>query len=637
MKKTKKLFVVILFFILLILANNIVNASSSELYLQNLNFDVKLNSDGSMDVTETWDIDIEDTNTLYKTFELDNTRFSDITNVEVKEITNGLNKDFSKIYNEMYHVTKGCYYGLINSKGDFEIAWGIGMDHDDGRRQYQISYTVEDAIAKYDDCTELYWQFVGKDFEVDAKKITGTITLPQKAEHKSDIRVWGHTEDLNGEIYVTSKDTVKFTIDKFNSGRFVEVRIAMPEDMIIYTGRTNYYKSLQDIIDEEIVWANEANARRERRELIQNIIFILFYVVTAVIAFFMIKRIAKNKQKLKEMKKFVPNENFEYYRDIPNDNTSPGEALYLEKQVFSNLSSTEIGQVFTATLLDLSLKKYIKFQVEKEEKKKEKIIINILNTQNTQSLPEDEKTIFEFLLKACKGQDSITSKELEQYIKSNSSEVVSLKSKIENSIVKTLVAKGFYDVKEKEKCQKYEVGIVGYAIFLYIQIFITIFAALILTPFTLIGSAFLAVTTIVGIVINIKMKKHINVYTQEGVNEMAKWKGLNKFMEDFSMLDKREIPEIAIWEKYLVYATAFGIADKVLKQLKVVYPDIENINGFDTGIYFGLMVNTNFSSSFSHSISSAMSSSYSSGSGGGGGFSGGGGRWRRPVAGGGGR
>ena len=37
--------------------------------LNSLDFEIQLNEDGSMDVVETWNIDIRYTNTLYKTFE----------------------------------------------------------------------------------------------------------------------------------------------------------------------------------------------------------------------------------------------------------------------------------------------------------------------------------------------------------------------------------------------------------------------------------------------------------------------------------------------------------------------------------------------------------------------------------------
>ena len=106
------------------------------------------------------------------------------------------------------------------------------------------------------------------------------------------------------------------------------------------------------------------------------------------------------------------------------------------------------------------------------------------------------------------------------------------------------------------------------------------------------------------------------------------------------MLDKREVPELVVWEKYLVYATAMGVADKVIKQLKMVYPNFDEFtNGMETYSYMGIMLNTNFSAGFSSAISSSIqsartsySSTYSSGSGGGGGFSGGGGFGRRPEA-----
>lgn len=49
--------------------------------------------------------------------------------------------------------------------------------------------------------------------------------------------------------------------------------------------------------------------------------------------------------------------------------------------------------------MDLSLKKYINFNVEKENKKEE-ILIEIIN-ENIEQLSLDEKVVFEFLQTAC--------------------------------------------------------------------------------------------------------------------------------------------------------------------------------------------------------------------------------------------
>ena len=65
MNKTKKILIVLMFFgIFIILGNTKSHAGS--LYLNNLDFDVQINQDGSMNVTETWDISVEETNTLFK-------------------------------------------------------------------------------------------------------------------------------------------------------------------------------------------------------------------------------------------------------------------------------------------------------------------------------------------------------------------------------------------------------------------------------------------------------------------------------------------------------------------------------------------------------------------------------------------
>ena len=299
MKKIKRIFITILLVVaFLLIGQTQAKASSSNLNLKNLNFDVNVNDDGSMDVVETWNIRISDTNTLFKTFKTDSKKYSSISDVKVIEITNGESKEFEEIDELMYHVTKDCYYGMMNDDDNFEIAWGVGLDDTTATKQYQISYTVNDVIAKYNDCAELYWQFVGSDFEINADKITGTITLPSEVEKKEDIRVWGHTEGLNGEIYATGLNKVEFEINHFVSGRFVEVRVAVPTDTIIYSDRTYDTEKLNSIIAEETKWAEDANKRRERQQKIDNTIGIVATLVALAISVWLVIRIVKKVKKV---------------------------------------------------------------------------------------------------------------------------------------------------------------------------------------------------------------------------------------------------------------------------------------------------------------------------------------------------
>ena len=277
-------------------------------------------------------------------------------------------------------------------------------------------------------------------------------------------------------------------------------------------------------------------------------------------------------------------------------------------------------------MLDLSLKKIIDFQLN------DKIItIKILdnNPKELETL-KDEKVIFQFLKKACEqNHGEITIKGLEKYIKKSQTEVIRMKNEIDKSTEQALYEKKLADKKGKKE----KMNVLAYMILLFVCLVFSMILYHILTvvkDINLKGIMLFILVSLIELVVYFILFKKINVLTQKGTDENAKWKGLKKYMEDFSMLDKREIPEIVIWEKFLVYATAFRIADKVLKQLKIVYPNITeqmNVNSYG---YMYLMMNTNFSNSFSHAITNSMSSAYSSASGGGGGFSGGG---RRPDGG----
>ena len=632
MEKIRKIIISLMFLLLFIIIGNKSEAASN-LYLNNLKFDAKILENGDMEVTETWNIDIKNTNTLFKTFKTNKNKYEGIKDVKVKEITNGIDKDFSKTSKLMYHVTKDYYYGLINNDNNFEIAWGVGLDDGSDTRVYEISYLVEGAIGSYSDYNELYWQFVGEDFEIDAKNIIGTITMPTKVENKDEIRVWGHTKGLNGEIHATDLDKIEFTINNFKQGTYVEIRTLFPKYVLNNNiTRTYDYPILDIVLKEEKVWAEEANRLRDQKKLYEKGIYIAISVISILLLLNIIRKI----RVIKNRKIVKPEEDVIYFREIPRKDASPGEAIYMLRKTKTDIQY-DIGKIFSATLLKFALEKYIEIEVQNNGSKEEEIYISLLNKDGLRNLKnKDEKTLGEFLISAFEKSKTtkITVKELESFIKKASSvKLLNIQEDIKNDIKEKLIDIKLIDEKNKKLYEKETIEQVFYVIGTFIVgVFIFVFTMDVLGKFLI--SLIPIVMAIINIIVTGIALYKINVLTIEGVNEWAKWNGLKKYMEEFSLLNEKEVPQIAIWEEFLVYATAFGIADKVLKQLKIVYPDIENTVTFSTYPYMYLMIHTDFSSSFSNAISSSMSSAYSSASGGGGGFSGGG-RWR-PVAGGGG-
>ena len=608
MKIKRKLLIIALIMLSILFIK--INKAEATLYLNELGFDAQINEDGSMNVTETWNINISETNTLFKTFEPDNSKYAGITDVKVKNLTT--NTELAQIDTEMYHVTKDCYYGLKNSKGKYEIAWGVGLDNSSATRTYQISYKVLDAITLNDDCAELYWQFVGKDFEIDAKKITGTITLPKNAETIEDIKVWGHTEQLNGEIYATDLNKIEFSIDRYSNGNYVEVRTAFPTNIMGNVQRKTNKPALGGIIEEETRWADEANQRREREEKIFYVIQKIAMLATIIMAVIAIRNFIKL---LSRGKKLKPTTELKYYREVPYENATPGEALY----IISNGNYKQLYEYFPPIVLDLCLRKYIQLELVKEEKifSKEEVKIIILEKDRNE-LKKEEDTILQLLIDVAGEKKELTTKGLKKYLEKNSFKITSIEGKIKEAIQESEESMKNINNGNQKVYTFYSTVSIIFAFF-------TFFTFALYIPLAL---AFL-VNAIIALIITLQTDK----LTQKGIDEKEQWKAFKKYMEDFSLLKDKEVPALEIWEKYLVYATAFGISKKVMKQLKIVYPEINNMDSsmLTTYCYINMMDKVNLGSCFSSSIYSAT---YSSGSGSGGGFSGGGGfgggrRWWR--------
>ena len=211
--------------------------------------------------------------------------------------------------------------------------------------------------------------------------------------------------------------------------------------------------------------------------------------------------------------------------------------------------------------------------------KEEKIIV-IKNNEDTSLKfnPElkiekaNEKRLYQMMYEASK-DGVLEKKELEKWAKKNYSKYLNLLSQIKDDKINELKNEGhIYKRKNKQEC------------------------------------------------------KYKNVMDDVLYEDSKKLYGLKLFLEDFSSIDTKEVIEVHLWDEYLMFAYLFGIADKVAKQLKNMYPEyiesLDNNIDFDTIIFFNTISTRSISAANSARASAESYSSYSSG---GGGFSSGGG------------
>ena len=124
-------------------------------------------------------------------------------------------------------------------------------------------------------------------------------------------------------------------------------------------------------------------------------------------------------------------------------------------------------------------------------------------------------------------------------------------------------------------------------------------------------------------------------YYKERFDDVRQVFGLKKFLKEFSLLDERHVNEVTLWKDYMIYATLFGIADQVIKDMKKINPEYFNMDQVaaqmanDTTlpmIYSTLHSGTSraVANKAAREVRASGHGGHSSWGGGGGGFSGGG-------------
>ena len=283
----------------------------------------------------------------------------------------------------------------------------------------------------------------------------------------------------------------------------------------------------------------------------------------------------------------------------------------MDKNITSN--------AFSAQIMNLIYKK--KVSVEKDSKDNKNYIFKRLNEEN---INENEKRIMKLLFDEIGKNNTVTSKEITKYSKITSSsgnnEFLNNFNLWKNSVIADAKKEEFYE-KNSKKTLYILYGVLGFIV-AYLDIIVLESAI----AFFVVG-----IVSLVYLIYIVTIRKR----TVKGNEHYVRWKAFKNFLLDFGRFEEKDLPEIILWEKYLVYATVLGVADKVSKAMQVKLDSMPNASYtagdfvFDYYLYTSLSrdLNRTISRSYSSAVSAvnAARSRNSSGGGFGGGFSGGGG------------
>lgn len=523
---------------------------------------------------------------------------------------------------------------------------------------FEIEYEMRNAALRYNDCSDLYLALYSEGTIKYLNSFKAQILFPNKdmpSPGNYDVFTYGtnandfpieESADKNPGYY-----TFYFELDeeqlKFRPyNQYIEFDlVSYGDDKHIFTeyAPSNHYSLdnvLGEIYEEQQAYADTPGQYR----VAKIIVFIILSIGAAFVLVYNYN--ADNRLKTKHYF-FEPTVQMDYYRDIPSD-LDPNFASTLvfckDKPLKDN------SGVYSAILLSLARKEYIEIKEWMNDDLQIIIKKPVASLTTAESLfaaqpivPDLEYTLsksndntdtdktyepltpceeyyFNLLLRHTVGSEILMS-DFQYRVANDYENTESFAKNMQNSIVNIGITNGYFQkadyAQPKKQTQASAKALMVVGILLLTLVNIISYQTRMDLAF---GAYF--ILGISCIVSSVYLKKKSRIYvllTQFGEDEYTKWRGLYNFLNSDTLMNERTVIELPLWEKYLVYATAFGISEKVIQAISIRCPETSSSTVLNNNCYRSRSFHTHSSRGFHSSVRSG--SSYS---GGGFGYGGGG-------------
>ncbi len=613
----------ILIFLFLLFIPNLVMASNVDYEITNYYINADILTNGDLSVTEVivldgtfhgYERDIYfrnmTTDTNDSNYQMYNATDLELQKIEAKYIDEPTNDLLVQNDYDLLISNRAFNGGYIYSNYSNGSSYKMYYQAEKQKVAFRISYVLKDVIVAHQDVGELYWTFIGEDYPDVINDLQIKINLPQN-DNSSNFRAWAHG-DLSGKIDLVSHRSITATVPELEPNSSVDIRSTFDLSLLDVDAinKQSNKEALSTILLEEEQRAHEANQERKAMQ-------IKYYgILVGTILWFIVLVIMWIHVYLKYDKEYKSDFKAKYYRDFIDDyNVEVIDYLFHQKITENAMS---------ASIMNLIYKKNIRVEEIPGHKKKKEYTFYLENDANTN---DTEKCLLDFLFNQVGSDNQFTTKDLQEYAK-NPETCESFQGSYtawKNSVIVDAKKENFFENQTKPKI----ISLVLLLIIIFLNILKGMF---------FVQNKITFIALIVGIIFFL-YTLFFSKRTLRGNDHYLKWTAFKNFLNDFAAFDVKELPEITLWQRYMVYATLFGLADKVSKAMNVKIKEM-TASGLYTldylptfyDYYFYHSLYTNFNRAL-HSNQEAVaaitaqraSSTFSSGSGNGGGFSSGGG------------
>lgn len=553
---------IFLLFILMILFP--ISVYADDIY--NIDMYINITKEGNANIKEIWNVKADSGSEWYK--QLYNLGNEELSNFKVSMDNKSLK--YKKWNIDESLKEKSGYYGINYVSEGLELCFGKS---DMKKHTFTLEYTLSNFVFNTEDSQTIY-QTLFPEVTLDSF----SVEIDSYYSFPDDLDVWGY--GYKGYAYVEN-GKIKMSNEGRLSNDYVTLLVKFPLNTFETSNKSNY-NTFDEVLNKanegtyqydyenegnyyENNYYNTTNNYSNKSNIFDIIAHIFPFLLPLSIFGASVVKIINSGYGYKD-NKVIDKKNVNMYRDIPcNKNI-----YYANTLTMLNGFNYKETNIFGAILLKWIKENKIGFRNEvKGIFNKETSLIDL--TMNSTFEDTLEKELFDIMYTAS-GDGLLEAKELEKWCRKNYDKFFELFKKINDREINRLKNEGhIYKRINKEDCKKK------------------------------------------------------NIMDDKIYNDSVELYGLKKYLIEFSDMKNKEAFEVHLWDEYLMFAYIFGIADKVAKQFKNLYPEVikdMQSNNFDYNTF--LFVNTISNRSVS-AASSARSAAQSYSSGGGGFSSGGGG------------
>ena len=605
---------------------------SADLSYKTLDYDVQVQSNGDLKVTQHIDMKLADRSDddgdhpwkqLYQQYMLKESDLTNITDISVRNVTTGetyqqgdiaipssystgeWNQEHAKQW-YIADVSQGdsnprpfdpAKDGLVAGNTDdrskkIEIGWNIPVTTSASSMKFDITMTMQGVTTAYQDVATFQWEPFGANNQIPIGKVTGTITFPNDITADNSW-AWLHTERTS-TTERGDKGSLQFTVHDVRAGDYVDVVAMFDVDATSGVARTRDTTIKNGIMKSEARQERQWRDQQRKKARIRLITWIAISVIGLVLCVIAVALA------LRSFNRSQYHGDIEYWRDEPE--MSPASAAELLHMVADKHSKTLSSRKMSASVLSLASRGAIAIYPgvaamyqgidmsqannadiarliandparTRDVGKTSTVVILPVVFDNVQSLRlcPSEQAALDLLVTASERIGSPVF-DLDQ-MNENFSDW-------ENGYK---LQEKFTNTCDNEFAMLGATSICGGGAFAA-GICAVMLAFLSMLYFGAIGNlALLAVISVPMMFASVFALSYLKLkgLTDNGQYLAGQVLGLKHYMEDFSEFKDRGVADMTLWGRYMVYATAFGISEKAMKQMLKAYPQLADPNWLD--------------------------------------------------------